>query len=66
MKKIVLFAVTSVTLFMLGLGTYAASVDAGQVANGVPPSPWEVANGVPPSPWEMANGVPPSPWEFTA
>ena len=54
MRKIVLFSVTAVTMFMLALGAYAVSVDAGTVANGVPPSPWEVANGVPPSPWEAA------------
>ena len=54
MRKIVLFSVTCVTVTMLALGTYAASVDAGLVANGAPP----------PDPWEMANGAPPpDPWE---
>jgi len=56
MRKIVLFSVTCVTLTMLALGTYAASVDAGLVANGAPPpDPWEMANGAPPpDPWEAA------------
>ena len=66
MRKVFLFAGVCVTLMMLALGTYSASVEMGQEANlGPPPGIWEQANlGPPPGIWEQANlGPPPGIWE---